>query len=509
MKRILFITLLVSSLNVFSQTSNLTELASGKLERFYPITELDNNVYGYLAIYKLDEINSESSKLEYIIFDKNLNKISEGVFVDVYNKKLKSKFYYPIKLGDKIVIPVKNNFYPRLPYLQQTSYRYVDLKNNELSNPFYFNTKDEKFEYGKIKIDKKLHKKSLKEKFSVTDNDFIKAKGGFILNEYIYNPLVGKFPVLKPYILAFDNDRNKKWKYYYNKENKRAKNIECLISNKNNIIFSITDYDFSHKIHIVDPLTGKKKFSYEIEKSDSNIEHFFKVSDNEYGVVISGLLKPFKGKINKTKKGFNITVKHSKKINPSKGLFNISIDNKGIPKFKKEFLWNENKHPNLKIDKKGEFNDGYSFLLKQVYHFNDGSIAFLGEKSKNKKDKIKTSDLVLLLFDKEFNLTEVEYFKKDKSKSKYSDYLYSQSIKNGEGVVFFYADYKKDDKTKNKNWILGIVSINGRKIKHETIPISSKKHLILPYIAKEGYILLREFNKDKDYDQIRLERLNY
>ena len=44
---------------------------------------------------------------------------------------------------------------------------------------------------------------------------------------------------------------------------------------------------------------------------------------------------------------------------------------------------------------------------------------------------------------------------------------------------------------------------------HEKIPMSSKEHFIVPYISKEGYILIREYNKDSDYNQIRLERLNY
>ena len=44
---------------------------------------------------------------------------------------------------------------------------------------------------------------------------------------------------------------------------------------------------------------------------------------------------------------------------------------------------------------------------------------------------------------------------------------------------------------------------------HEQIPMTSEEHSIYPYVAKEGYILLREYNKDQDYDQIRLERLNY
>ena len=52
--------------------------------------------------------------------------------------------------------------------------------------------------------------------------------------------------------------------------------------------------------------------------------------------------------------------------------------------------------------------------------------------------------------------------------------------------------------------------ING-KFNQEQITISSKndKYTTIPYIAKEGYILLREYSEKEKNNQIRLERLNY
>ena len=78
-------------------------------------------------------------------------------------------------------------------------------------------------------------------------------------------------------------------------------------------------------------------------------------------------------------------------------------------------------------------------------------------------------------------------------------------------MVFFYKDYLKDDETKDKNWNLYINTIINGKFSQEQVQISSKedKYFIYPYIAKEGYILLNEFNKKDKYNQIRLEKLNY
>lgn len=82
-------------------------------------------------------------------------------------------------------------------------------------------------------------------------------------------------------------------------------------------------------------------------------------------------------------------------------------------------------------------------------------------------------------------------------------------MNNEKDAVFFYQDYQKEEGTKDKNWILGIVSIVDGEVNHEKIPMSSDDYYISPYVAKEGYILLREFNKNSDFDKIRLERLNF
>ena len=169
----------------------------------------------------------------------------------------------------------------------------------------------------------------------------------------------------------------------------------------------------------------------------------------------------------------------------------------------------------MNIKKNGKLEDGYRLLAQQFFIFDDGSSSFLSEKFKDTQNYViislapKTTDFLVLNFDKEFTLTKVDKIEKDKSYYSSSDYLYSQRIKEGNGVVFFYQDYKKDEETRKKNWVLGIVTIIDGKMKQEQIPMSSDNHFISPYIAKEGYILLREYNKDSDHDEIRLEKLNY
>src|SRR5690606_31922104 len=121
----------------------------------------------------------------------------------------------------------------------------------------------------------------------------------------------------------------------------------------------------------------------------------------------------------------------------------------------------------------------------------------------------KATDFVLFQFDDAFTLQNVETIAKDKSKFSISDYLFSQPINNGNDVVFFYRDYQQDEVTKDKDWVLGIVKLVDKKFDYEQIPMSSDDFYIEPYIAKEGFILLREYNKDSAHNKIRLERVNF
>ncbi|MFN8338949.1 MAG: DUF6770 family protein [Saprospiraceae bacterium] len=99
----------------------------------------------------------------------------------------------------------------------------------------------------------------------------------------------------------------------------------------------------------------------------------------------------------------------------------------------------------------------------------------------------------------------------DKEKSTYSasDYLFGQYLNDGKDFVFFYEDLKKETENEEEKVVLFINTwINGT-LNEEQFPISTKKNIIYPYIAKEGYILLREYNEKSKYNQIRLEKLNF
>jgi hypothetical protein len=167
--------------------------------------------------------------------------------------------------------------------------------------------------------------------------------------------------------------------------------------------------------------------------------------------------------------------------------------------------------PNL--DDLGGVESGYVLVKKDMFFLKDGSVAILTEKynASLQNNSMKTSDMVYIYTDKDFKIKDVKILKKEKSKNEFTDYLFSQYLNNDENVVFFYKDFQKNDETKDKNWILFINSLIKGEFKREQVVISSKKDnfLIVPYIGKDGYILLREYNEKEKYNQIRLEKLNF
>lgn len=142
---IIILFLIVSSLN--AQISNLTELATGELEIFTPITELNGELFGYFTIFKLDDVSKTEEKFEYVLLDKNLNKVSNGEFIDTKYRKFFSEFLYPQKIDNHIIFSklllyegplVYTAFTPSTAKFTFSSHRMLDLKTNKVSSPFYF-----------------------------------------------------------------------------------------------------------------------------------------------------------------------------------------------------------------------------------------------------------------------------------------------------------------------------------------------------------------------------------
>ncbi|MFY7671469.1 hypothetical protein ACOSP6_10345 [Tenacibaculum sp. MEBiC06402] len=480
------------SFSLSSQISDISELASGELIKFTSIKESDGTIYGYFIVSKLGDVDKTHSKYEYVILDKNLNKVANGEFNEKDYRGVSTRFGAIKKVKNKILITVTHFSPSPIEYYSvYNTFRTINLEDNKVSEPFYFN--DEKVLVNGERPNKKFLRTIRKNRVVYP----VATESGFLLNDFLVSYVGFKLPQT---MRMYDIDRNKKWEHTANKEELKGIKINEIIDD-NNIIYSFTNTK-NRKITIysLDPQTGEEIFKYELENENSKANHMFNMEDLGDRYVIVGKMSPFH------RKGYD----SEKAI----GVFRIELDKKGNELSKKYFFWNQ-ASDFIEIDKKGKTKDGFRLIAKNFYVFKNGSISILTEKRKPNKGlfgttSYRTADFVILNFDKDFNLKSLDKIEKDLSKYSFSDYLYSQQVKNGNGVVFFYNDHKEmEGDSKKKNWVLGIVSIIDGKLNHEQIPMSSEDHFIIPYVAKEGYILLRELNKDSDYDQLRLEKLNY
>ncbi|WP_299103763.1 DUF6770 family protein [uncultured Tenacibaculum sp.] len=501
-KRILVLMLFIVAI-ANAQISSLNDLASGELKMFTPISELDGSIYGYFNIYKLEDVSETEEKYEYVLLDKNLNSVANGEFIDVKYKGYDSDFYYPEKIGSKLILSKKYKstsaatVFNSKPYLQNfMSHRFFDIETNKMLAPFYF--KDNKIIDGSRSV-KKIKRVAKEEKTL----DFpLVYKDGFFMFERVKG-----YRSLKDMksLKAFDLDKKQKWEYVFNPNNE-AISYNFMLLNKEDIVFrTFNKKTKKEKLHSLNPQTGEPIFVYEVENKSSKYSHSYTIETTKDRIVIIGKISPYK-----SSSGYD--------FEKSLGFFRIELDKQGNELSKKYVTW-EQLANFIEIKKNGKLKGGYRLAAREYFVFENNTVSILTEKSK----KDKTTDFVVLNLDENFSLVSTKVFKKEKDRFYSSDYLFSQKIKDGNGVAFFYKHYTKNKakgkivlmggfipvKQSAREWTLGIVTIINGEINQEEIPMTSEEHVILPYVAKKGYILLREFNKDSDYDQIRLEQLNY
>jgi Family of unknown function (DUF6770) len=491
MKRTFFLLFFTTIVVCNAQVSDLVSLASGTMEIFSPIFDGEKNIYGYFSLYKKERVNKKQDKYEYVLLDKNLNKVANGDFIDKHYKHFEAQFFIPEMVENELLISkVYTNTMKTMFY---TSSRLLNLETNTISEPFY--VYEETLSKGYLP-DENFKKKMRNQKFVPIP---ISLNDGFLFIESNVKQENGNPTKIKFY----DTDFNKKWGYDFGKEDRNTKIKYEFLNLKDNSVFFYKQYigfkEGNLEIHKINTSTGEREFSYEIEGKDSNYSHNFTLKHFDDRIVICGKISPYR------RGGYS--------LERSVGFFKIILDNNGNELFKKYFLWEEaNKF--LNIDERGKLEKGYKLLTKSYFVFHDERIVVLTEKTKRNYNLLygaeisKSTDFILLEFDENFNFENAQTIEKEKSKFITSDFLFDQYLNDGRDGVFFYRNYQKDITSKDKNWILGIVSLVDGKVNHEKLPISSDDFFITPYIAKEGYILLREFNKDSEFDEIRLEKLN-
>lgn len=509
MKKIYLLLFGITQTFTFAQTQDLASLASGTNVGMNALFDSKDNLYGYISIYSYGKTDKKTQKFEYVLLDKNLNPVSNkefdaGLLVSNYYGYVDFKGQIILRPSDfnymqafakdaalpvsMVIDPKTNNIAPKVYYDYQENGTF-----KEINQPKSF--KEERKENRAEKKDKGYN--------YVSSVGEIK-EGGYIAVEYNdYGKYVNKNSLIK-----FDPNKKEVWRYSYNTDgNKKVFSDLTILDKDENRIYGIlrkvNDDDKTFFMLVIDMKTGKELSNKPITglSPDTiyNIDNLYasgrridndKTFDDK--IVLLG-----RNYVPKTDKGFARFMLDKN---------NYTVDLKEL-NYKPDL---SNHIPKLSAD--GGVENGYFLQTKDAYFLSDGSVGILAEKFKpaGQYNAPKTTDLVYVNTDKDFKVKDVQVFEKEKSKWVNSDYLFSQYLNEGKDVVFFFRDYKKDQVTKEKKWNLFINTIINGKFKQEVIPISEKdNYTVTPYVAKEGYILLREFNEKEKFNKVRLERLNY
>ena len=500
---------LFCTLFAFGQMQDLAKLVDGKQIFNTVLFDSFDNLYGYFYIYQIDTKNKKTIQYEYVVLDKNLNKINNGTFEGpVKTIFLDPKFNDCTLMGDNLILDklYLNNTQGRAASYLNTV-QIISLKNNTVSGEKKFLNKE--FVDADTYHLKPFSMSFAKKQYSISafSNTY---NSGFFVTDIIN----------KNEITFFDSNFRKQWCYTINgKDSLNIVHSNFIIKMlKDNAIYATEEcYDkttriTSYKVTAIDFTTGKKKYDYVINTNKDKLYHTyesFKTLDNK--LVLMG--------------HYNTNIGYYDFRSYYKGLYKIMLDENGKEIEKYYHPWSDF-DSKIKLSRKGRAKSNYFLLDKNYFLFEDGSVSILKEMYKPHRNRFwfipvirwftgtrqRIKNFLIFNFDNKFNLNKVDTIRKDLTYNNETDYLFSQTLKKDKGVVFFHTNMMKDSTTHKKNYMLGINSIIGGKLTQELIPLyQKKKYIITPMPAKEGYIMLQEYNENEKhkYNQIRLEKLNY
>ncbi len=497
--------LFLSTIIAYGQIQDLSNMAAGKIVYHKTLFDSNEKIYGYLYIYEQDK-NEQAKTMEYVFLDKNLNKVSNKEFESKIYEKVKSFFYSATLMGDYIILNkyyYYNSFFSGSNPLLST-FQIISLKENTVSPEYKFeNDSFVEFvaQFDKMKSDYK-NQEFRDIIYGFNNGTF---KGFYIIQDY------PKKSWLEKSFTFFNENHEKIWNFEYNPSGTKddyntfgfievSKTTMYLAISNWHSGFDISPSIVEYKIVALDMLTGKKKYEFVFENKKSEYSHTVTAKEINNKLYLTGNYSAYKST------DFS--------LDQNLGFYKIVLDENGN-KIESSYTKWEDFSPYIKVDKRGRVESNYRLRPVKYFIFNDGTVSFLSIKYKYDPywtGASKMTDFVLFNMKTDFKVDTVNIIKKELSYYS-SEYLFSQYVKNDSAAVFFYYDIKKDpgeSQYDSKNMMLGINMIQKGRLTEEKIPLSAKKkYYIVPSPAKEGYIMLHEYNEKDKYNKIRLEKLNY
>ncbi|MGM5629861.1 hypothetical protein O2K51_03080 [Apibacter raozihei] len=550
MKKVILIVILTLFYNIINaQLLELNKLSKGELiQELYLRDNNKDDLFGYLYIFKIDQLDKKEYLYDYILLDKNLNKVSAGNFTEKLGNFSKKIFVNAIHRNGLISFNI--NEIATGGATVRNRYRLLNIKDNKLSDAFYL-SKDLTKEYNQ-------ETKNVRESitFYYEPNSF-----GY----HLYSPLetnqekkllkLSSKTIEERLELAnvnvnrlnFANENlDFQWSYEFNKSANENQYEKIYLSNNPNLTNTIIgEKYFKGKNNETKLKNGQLFNSFLIFNKDSGqliseITPYGQHTVNgieakeitNINVFIDSEKITFLNRIMSNKvKSFNLDEK--KIIGFSKSQYSISTGNEINRIF---FTWDQLAEY-LTINEFGYIqekdNPNCYLYLHDVILNSNGNLIFITEQYKTLAGDsigfaipggVKIGDMIIFELDKNMKLTYYKRIEKElqtirngvKMQGILADYLNAfdytgyQNAGNNK-YYFFYYNRQIPENGGKKQWFLGIVTYDNGKFTESKIQLKTSrddsKLNVIP--AKNGYVLVTEIFKDKNKStEIRLEKIN-
>lgn len=529
MKKIFSLLLILTFSHAFAQVQKLREFSSGNfIDSRIVYEENREDVFGYFLLYEIDRQSKEIYDMEYIILDKNLNKITSGIFTQSVYKhflmKTGARLTFVKKIKNEIFFGLHDNLKHDL---------YVDTK---IESDFFHER------YRKINLDDFTFSKEFVFKNSEPiDNDY-KSGDSFKISDLEDNQSI--YPTNSEYFVIFASSEYKAPSVQFGGINYLEK-IKTTVKS-----FSVTDSDFNilwskeinfdkkdlgvYRYRASDATTlilqkkivNKKikelrsyelyelasgKFIGEISEKDPNYKMSqFKLKFSGDKIFVYNYLYELRDK----------NYEHEKTL----GYARLIFDKNSGKELKRDYLLWENLGQHITF--KGKFGEIPKYGKLHFQDFiqleNGNTIAVAEGYTKARNSKVL--DFYLMEFNTDMKVKHFRKVEKTTNISKYEltgqqiynrrdfDFYYSQKMDEDDNYVFLYSNNEKEGNSlkrkKSPSWVLGIVTYVDGEFNVDKLQLTTEDGMIMPMKAKNGSILLQEYS-EKNGMEMRLEKINF
>lgn len=502
-KLLLIIGLFLGFILSFGQVQNIKELSTGVLERSAILSDVNDDVIGYVFLFNNGLVDDgKNQEYEFVLLDKNLNKMTNGTYQLPYHKKVKSVISSVHFKNQKLY--VKQRLYQAANVASIGDLiTQIDLKTNTILKQklvcygavyddinFDYFSKFDLNSYGFVSNDLYVHNKS---------------------NEPVYYELQSRLRQSRldqkdqpfNYITFYDDNFNKTYEYYLSHD---------LLKKD----YSFTVEHINHEDVIV--WQRKRKFEGGLKlETERLLTYNFKTGQLKHDIIYNSKATngdeyyiPYVETIaDKTYVigDIKLTKDHyveRYQVKPSLGIKrNIYNNNRELIAENKVYYQEIFKALNFKD---GKDKDGYKYLFRDYYNFSDNTFSIL--LAKQKGDGVftaqKLAEYIVINFDANGNY--INHHLLEKSKNKYDTYKFSQKNLEENEVLFFYQEEVIE--ADGKKYYLVINKLKEGVLTQEKKPFKTDSSYMSFSRAKYGYILVEEYDKEDKESSIRIEKLN-